>query len=151
AIAADRAFLQALRDASSKHGIVLIFDEVMTSRLSPGGLQEAHGIRPGMTSFAKYIGGGFSFGVFVGARQLLDRYDQTMAGSLAHAGTYNNKVMSMAAGTVGLREVYTPEAARTLSAAGEALKERLNKVFAEKKVAMQATGVGSLLSIHFQR
>jgi glutamate-1-semialdehyde 2,1-aminomutase len=151
AIAADRAFLQALRDASAKHGIVLIFDEVMTSRLSPGGLQEAHGIRPDMTSFGKYIGGGFSFGAFGGARRLMDRYDPTKPGSLAHAGTFNNNVLSMAAGAVGLREIYTPEAARALSAAGETLKQRLNAVFAQKNVAMQATGVGSLLSIHFQR
>jgi glutamate-1-semialdehyde 2,1-aminomutase len=57
----------------------------------------------------------------------------------------------MAAGAVGLREVYTPDAARALSAAGESLKQRLNAVFAEKQVAMQATGIGSLLSIHFQR
>jgi glutamate-1-semialdehyde 2,1-aminomutase len=151
AIAADRAFLRALRDASAKHGIVLIFDEVMTSRLSPGGLQEVHGIRPDMTSFGKYIGGGFSFGAFGGARRLMDRYDPTKPGSLAHAGTFNNNVMSMAAGAVGLREVYTPDAARKLSAAGESLKERLNKVFAEKQVAMQATGIGSLLCVHFQR
>ena len=151
AIAADRGFLQALRDASAKHGIVLIFDEVMTSRLSPGGLQEAHGIRPDMTSLGKYIGGGFSFGAFGGARRLMDRYDPTKPGSLAHAGTFNNNVMSMAAGAVGLREIYTPEAARALSAAGESLKQRLNAVFAQKNVAMQATGVGSLLSIHFQR
>jgi glutamate-1-semialdehyde 2,1-aminomutase len=151
AIAADRAFLQALRDASAKHGIVLIFDEVMTSRLSPGGLQETHGIRPDLTSFGKYIGGGFSFGAFGGARRLMDRYDPTKPGSLAHAGTFNNNVMSMAAGAVGLREIYTPEAARALSAAGESFKQRLNAVFAEKNVAMQAMGVGSLLSIHFQR
>jgi len=151
AIAADRAFLQALRDTSAKHGIVLIFDEVMTSRLSPGGLQEAHGIRPDMTSFGKYIGGGFSFGAFGGARRLMERYDPSKPGSLAHAGTFNNNVMSMAAGAVGLREVYTPDAARALSAAGETLKQRLNAAFAEKNVAMQATGVGSLLSIHFQR
>jgi len=151
AIAADRAFLQALRDASAKHGIVLIFDEVMTSRLSPGGLQEVHGIRPDMTSFGKYIGGGFSFGAFGGERRLMDRYDPTKPGSLAHAGTFNNNVMSMAAGAVGLREIYTPDAARKLNASGESLKERLNKVFAEKKVAMQATGIGSLLCVHFQR
>jgi glutamate-1-semialdehyde 2,1-aminomutase len=151
AIAGDRAFLQALRDASAKHGIVLIFDEVMTSRLSPGGLQEAHGIRPDLTSFGKYIGGGFSFGAFGGARRLMDRYDPSKPGSLAHAGTFNNNVMSMAAGAVGLREIYTPEAARALSATGERFKERLNALFAERKVAMQSTGIGSLLSIHFQR
>ena len=150
AIAASREFLQALRDATAKHGIVLIFDEVMTSRLSPGGLQEAHGIRPDMTTFGKYLGGGFSFGAFGGARRLMERYDPTRKDSIAHAGTFNHNVMSMAAGVVGLREIYTPEAARTLSATGESLKARLNAVFKEKGVAMQSTGVGSLLSIHFQ-
>jgi len=150
AIAGTREFLQALRDATAKHGIVLIFDEVMTSRLSPGGLQEAHGIRPDMTTFGKYLGGGFSFGAFGGARRLMERYDPTRKDSIAHAGTFNNNVMSMAAGVVGLKEIYTPEAARTLTATGEGLKARLNALFKEKGVAMQSTGIGSLLSIHFQ-
>ena len=150
AIPAERPFLAALRDAATKHGIVLIFDEVMTSRLSPGGLQEALGIRPDLTTFGKYLGGGFSFGAFGGARRLMERYDPSRADSLAHAGTFNNNVMSMAAGVVGLREIYTPQAARALTAAGEQFKARLNALFAERRVAMQATGVGSLLNIHFQ-
>ncbi len=151
AIPAERAFLQALRDATAKHGIVLIFDEVMTSRLSPGGLQEAHGIRPDLTTFGKYLGGGFSFGAFGGARRLMERYDPTRADSLAHAGTFNNNVMSMSAGVTGLKEIYTPEAAKALTATGEELKSRLNALFAEKNVAAQVTGVGSLLNIHFQK
>ena len=53
AIAGDPAFLQGLRDAATHHGIVLIFDEVMTSRLSPGGLQAKLGITPDMTTFGK--------------------------------------------------------------------------------------------------
>jgi len=150
AIPATREFLQALRNATAKHGVVLIFDEVMTSRLSPGGLQEAHGIRPDMTTFGKYLGGGFSFGAFGGARRLMERYDPTRKDSLAHAGTFNNNVMSMAAGVVGLSEIYTPDAARALTATGESLKSRLNALFKEKGVAMQSTGIGSLLSIHFQ-
>jgi glutamate-1-semialdehyde 2,1-aminomutase len=150
AIPAERAFLQALRDATAKHGIVLIFDEVMTSRLTPGGLQEAHGIRPDLTTFGKYLGGGFSFGAFGGARRLMERYDPSRADSLAHAGTFNNNVMSMSAGVTGLRDIYTPDAARALTATGEELKTRLNSLFAEKKVAAQVTGIGSLLNIHFQ-
>ena len=151
AIPAEREFLQSLRDATARHGIVLIFDEVMTSRLSPGGLQEAHGIRPDLTTFGKYLGGGFSFGAFGGARRLMERYDPNRPDSLAHAGTFNNNVMSMAAGSVGLREIYTPEAAKALTATGEDLKGRLNALFAEKKVTAQATGIGSLLNIHFQK
>ena len=150
AIPGEHDFLRALRQATERHGIVMILDEVMTSRLSPGGLQEVLGIRADLTTFGKYLGGGFSFGAFGGARPLMERYDPNRADSFAHAGTFNNNVMSMAAGVVGLREIYTPEAARALSATGEQFKRRLNALFAERKVAMQVTGVGSLLGIHFQ-
>ena len=151
AIPAERGFLAALREAATQHGIVLIFDEVMTSRLSPGGLQETLGIRPDLTTFGKYLGGGFSFGAFGGARDLMALYDPTRPDSLAHAGTFNNNVMTMAAGLAGLEQVYTPEAARALTATGDALRGRLNRLFAERNVAAQVTGVGSLMNIHFQR
>jgi glutamate-1-semialdehyde 2,1-aminomutase len=150
AVPADHEFLRALRQTTEKHGIVMILDEVMTSRLAPGGLQEVAGIRPDLTTFGKYLGGGFSFGAFGGARHLMECYDPSRPDSFAHAGTFNNNVMSMAAGVVGLREIYTPDAARGLSAAGERLKARLNALFSERKVAMQCTGVGSLLGFHFQ-
>ena len=65
-IPAEPEFLPALRAAASRHGIVLIFDEVMTSRLAPGGLQARLGIVPDMTTFGKYLGGGMSFGAFGG-------------------------------------------------------------------------------------
>ena len=57
-ISAEPEFLTMLRDETRRHGIILIFDEVMTSRLAPGGLQEKLGILPDMTSFGKYLGGG---------------------------------------------------------------------------------------------
>src|SRR5712671_2970398 len=113
-ILAERSFLAGLRSLASETGALLIFDEVMTSRLAPGGLQEVHGIRPDLTTFGKYLGGGFSFGAFGGARRLMERYDPSRADSLAHAGTFNNNVMSMSAGVTGLRDIYTPDAARAL-------------------------------------
>ena len=66
AIPADPAWLFGLRDLAYDAGIVLVFDEVMTSRLAPGGLQEKHGILPDMTTLGKYVGGGMSFGAFGG-------------------------------------------------------------------------------------
>ena len=68
-IPAERAFLAGLRALASETGALLIFDEVMTSRLAPGGLQEAHGILPDMTTLGKYVGGGMSFGAFGGTRR----------------------------------------------------------------------------------
>ena len=55
-------FLEGVRKLATENGIVLIFDEVMTSRLAPGGLQEQLAITPDLTTFGKYLGGGFSFG-----------------------------------------------------------------------------------------
>ncbi len=65
-IPGEPAFLQALRDGADRTGAVLIFDEVMTSRMSAGGQQARLGITPDMTTLGKYIGGGMSFGAFGG-------------------------------------------------------------------------------------
>jgi glutamate-1-semialdehyde 2,1-aminomutase len=150
-IPASREFLQALRDACAKHGVVLIFDEVMTSRLSSGGLQKVHGLTPDMTSFGKYLGGGASFGAFGGRADLMARYDPSRADAVSHAGTFNNNVVSMAAGLTGLRELYTPAAADRLNAAGDHLRERLNALAAAHDVPMQVLGVGSIMAVHFHR
>src|SRR5262249_17241421 len=72
-IPGDRRFLEALRDASSACGAVLIFDEVMTSRLSAGGLQQALGITADLTTLGKYLGGGLSFGAFGGRHDILEQ------------------------------------------------------------------------------
>jgi len=150
-IPATREFLQALRDACTKHGIILIFDEVMTSRLSSGGLQKLTGVTPDMTSFGKYLGGGASFGAFGGRAELMARYDPGRTDAVSHAGTFNNNVISMAAGLTGLREIYTPAAADRLNGAGDRLREWLNALAGKYEVPMQVLGVGSIMAIHFHR
>ncbi len=75
AIPASAGFLGALREACGAHGILLIFDEAMTSRLAPGGRQEQLGIVPDMTALGKFIGGGFSCGAFGGPAELMKVYD----------------------------------------------------------------------------
>ncbi len=143
-IPAELPFLKALREATTRHGIVLIFDEVMTSRLSPGGLQAVIGITPDMTTLGKYIGGGMSFGAFGGRAELMGRFDPRSPEALPHAGTFNNNVLTMAAGIAALTEVYTPAAATALNAKGEELRGRLNAVAKRHDVAMLFTGIGSM-------
>ncbi len=147
-IPGDPAFLQALRDGTQASGSLLIFDEVMTSRLSPGGAQTLYGITPDLTTLGKYFGGGLSFGAFGGRRDLMARFDPTQPGALGHAGTFNNNVLSMAAGLAGLTEVLTPAAIDALNARGERLRTALGDVFAETGAPFCATGIGSLLVIH---
>ncbi len=150
-IPAEPQFLAAIRAACTRHGIVLQFDEVMTSRLSPGGLQQRHGITPDLTALGKYLGGGMTFGAFGGRADILERFNPYQTGSIAHAGTFNNNVLSMAAGLTGLRDIYTPAAADALNASGDRLRERLQGLFARHGADMQATGLGSMMTIHFQR
>ena len=148
-IPAEPDFLAATRDACTKHGIVLIFDEVMTSRLAPGGLQEKHGVIPDMTTLGKYIGGGCSFGAFGGRGDIMSLYDPYRADAIAHAGTFNNNALTMAAGVAAMTQVYTPERARALNAAGDALRTRLNGEAAKRDLPVQATGLGSMMNVHF--
>ncbi len=149
-IPAEPDFLAALRDAATRTGALLILDEVMTSRLAPGGLQSRLGVRPDLTTLGKYIGGGMSFGAFGGRADVMDLFDPRRADALPHAGTFNNNVLTMAAGLAGLTEVYTADAARALNARGDALRQRLNAIAGERGVAMQFTGSGSMMAVHFR-
>ena len=150
-IPADREFLEALRAAATRYGIVLVFDEVMTSRLSPGGMQAALGILPDLTVFGKYFGGGMTFGAFGGRRDIMGRFDLTREGAFQHAGTFNNNVLSMAAGFAGLSEVYTAEAATALNGRGDQLRVALNAAARERDLPFQVTGYGSMMNVHFRR
>jgi glutamate-1-semialdehyde 2,1-aminomutase len=147
-IPATHEFLADLRALASETGAVLIFDEVMTSRLAPGGLQEVHGIMPDMTTLGKYVGGGMTFGAFGGSKAVMDWFDPRRPDGFQHAGTFNNNNLTMNAGYAGLTEVYTPEASRELNAFGDALRDRLNRVAGEHGLALQFTGIGSMIGIH---
>jgi glutamate-1-semialdehyde 2,1-aminomutase len=150
-LAGTPEFLGMLREECSAHGITLIFDEVMTSRLSPSGLQGRLGIKPDLTTLGKYLGGGASFGAFGGRRSIMERFDPARPDALGHAGTFNNNVLSMAGGVAGLTQVFTPAEAVRLNALGDRLRDRLNAVGDQRKAPFQATGVGSLIGLHFIR
>lgn len=147
-IPASRAFLAALRDACTEAGALLIFDEVMSSRHSEGGLQKLHGITPDLTTLGKYMAGGMSFGAFGGRADIMGVFDGHKPGTLPHAGTFNNNVWSMAAGCVAMGEIFKGEAVTALHARGEALRAALNEACAG--VPMQFTGIGSMMCVHFR-
>jgi glutamate-1-semialdehyde 2,1-aminomutase len=142
---ASVGFLSMLREATAEVGALLAFDEVVTSRLAPGGLQSVVGVLPDLTVLGGYLGGGMPFGALGGRRAVLDRFDTRRFDALPHAGTFNNAVLTMAAGLAGLSEVYTPAAAVALTARGEVLRGRLNAVCAD--VPLVFTGFGSLLGL----
>ncbi|WP_059413149.1 aspartate aminotransferase family protein [Cupriavidus basilensis] len=146
-IEAKVEFLRGLRELVSRQGALLVFDEVMTSRLAPGGLQEKLGIHADLTTLGKYIGGGMSFGAFGGRADIMSQFDPRRTDATPHAGTFNNNVLTMAAGAAGLSRIYTAEAAVRLNALGDTLRDRLNRICRDNGAALQFTGVGSLMNL----
>jgi glutamate-1-semialdehyde 2,1-aminomutase len=139
-IAADPSFLRALGAAATRAGALLIFDEVMTSRLAPSGLARARGVISDLTTLGKYVGGGMSFGAFGGRAEIMDLFDPRRPDALPHAGTFNNNVLTMSAGLTGITELYTPAACLALNALCEAADAPL-----------QFTGIGSMVAVHTLR
>ena len=127
AIPGSLPFLQFLRSYASSHDALLIFDEVMTSRLSYHGLGRKLGIQPDLMTLGKWVGGGMSFGAFGGRRDIMGMYDPSKSGGLAHAGTFNNNVISMAAGCAGCK-VLDEVSTNRLNDLGERLKEMVTDV-----------------------
>ena len=141
-------FLSMLREQCTASGAVLIFDEVMTSRLSPSGIQGQLQIIPDMTTLGKYIGGGMSFGAFGGREEIMGIFDPRRDGAIPHAGTFNNNTLTMAAGVAAMGEVLTDTALEALNHRGEKLRASLNNLTREFDLPLQFTGIGSLLAMH---
>jgi len=147
-IAATPEFVAMLREETERVGALLLFDEVMTSRLSPGGLHGLWNVKPDLVSFGKYLGGGLTFGAFGGARRIMERFDPRRPDALSHAGTFNNNVLTLSAAIAGLEQVFTVEAAERLNADGDALRKRLGDVLRSHEIAGQVTGIGSMMMVH---
>ena len=141
-------FLAMLREETARRGIVLVFDEVMSSRLHPKGLSAKYGIQPDIKTLGKYIGGGMSFGAFGGSHAIMEQFDPSRPNVLPHAGTFNNNTLTMTAGHAGLTEIFTAEACVALNERGEELRRAINDLCMGYQAAFQATGVGSMITLH---
>lgn len=148
-IQGNRKFLHMLRRMTKEIGALLIFDEVKTARLGPAGTQGMLGIHPDLTTLGKFIGGGLPTGAFGGSTEVMAHYNPKRDSSLAHAGTFNNNVCTMAAGCAALSKIYTPQRAAEFLEWSEVFRLSLNDMFASKAVPMYANGMGSMIAIHF--
>ena len=145
-IPADPSYLTMLADEARAAGALLILDEVMTSRLGPHGAGAAYGVTPDLMTLGKYLGGGLTFGAFGGRRDLMGRFDPSRADALPHAGTFNNNVLTMAAGIAGLVEVLDDDALAALNARGDRLRMALKAV--ASPYGWCASGAGSMVGLH---
>ena len=123
----------------------------MTSRLSYRGLHGVHGINPDLVTLGKYLGGGASFGAFGGRADVMDRFDPSSPQAFSHGGTFNNNVLSMAAGLAGFTQVLTEEASRRVNDQGDRLRASLNAALDKRGVEGIVLGSGSLMNLHFVR
>ena len=146
---ARRDFLHGLREIANANGSLLIFDEVISLRVAPGGAQEVFGVRPDLTTLGKIIGGGFPVAAFGGRVDIMALLDPRGGSpAIPHGGTFNGNPVGTAAGIATL-EALTPEVYAQLNALGDLVRTRLGDLFEELAVPVQVTGLGSLFNIHF--
>ncbi|HEX5991852.1 MAG TPA: aspartate aminotransferase family protein [Thermomicrobiales bacterium] len=144
---ADQAFLESLRVLTLEHDALLIFDEVMSFRLEPGGMQQHYRVRPDLTTFAKIIGGGFPVGGFGGRASVMEQFDPLRPAPLWQSGTFNGNLITMVAGVAAM-EAYTPGEVARINALGERLRDGLRTALQDAHVPAAVTGYGSFAGVH---
>ena len=142
-------YLKGLRTLADKYNAVLIFDEVMTFRLSNGGLQETEDVQPDLTTLAKIIGGGLPVGAFGGHQDIMSRFDPAHETPIFHSGTFNGNNITLAAGMAAMR-LYDQVAVNRLNQMGERLRDGLTAALKEAGLKGCVSGLGSLLQLHWQ-
>jgi len=128
--------------------MLLIFDEVISLRVAPGGAQQLYGITPDVTTMGKIIGGGLPVAAFGGRADVMELMDPRRQTNLPQGGTYKGNPLGMAAGVAALKEL-TPDIYEDLNRKGARVKDQLTEVFASHALPAQVNSAGSLLAIHF--
>jgi glutamate-1-semialdehyde 2,1-aminomutase len=149
-LVAPRAeFLQAMRELCTRHGAILIFDEVMSGfRVALGGAQALYGIKPDVTTLGKIIGGGMPVGAFGGRRDIMARL--APLGPVYQAGTLSGNPVAVAAGLATLKLIQAPNFFDKLAETTNRLCESLAATAREKAVGFSTRSVGGMFGIYFR-
>ena len=146
-----REYAEMVREVATRHGIVLVFDEVASFRVRYHGAQTMVGVTPDLTTFGKIIGGGLPVGAVGGRSDVMAVFDPSEGKPRAsHGGTFNANPATMAAGAAAMR-LLTEDAVDTLNARGDRARARIDAAFEAAGVTGQTTGTGSLVMVHFNR
>ncbi|MEN2506341.1 glutamate-1-semialdehyde 2,1-aminomutase [Stutzerimonas stutzeri] len=141
-------YLQGLRTLCDKHGVVLIFDEVMTGfRVALGGAQAYYGVTPDLTTFGKIIGGGMPVGCFGGKRAIMERI--APLGPVYQAGTLSGNPLAMAAGLTTLRLINRPGFHDELTAYTTRMLDGLKTRAKAAGIPFVTTQVGGMFGLYF--
>jgi glutamate-1-semialdehyde 2,1-aminomutase len=154
-IPADKEFLKELRDFTSRRGMLLIFDEVITGfRLAPGGGQQYFHVKPDITVFGKILGGGFPVGAVCGSAEIMEKMDTHLYQRTEFAfqgGTFTANPVTMTAGLATLTQLEDCRLIDRLNSLGDKTRKKLMEIFASNGVEAQCVGAGSLLGVVFTR
>ena len=141
-------YLAGLRDLCTRHGALLVFDEVMTGfRVAPGGAQQVYGVTPDLTTFGKIIGGGMPVGAYGGRREIMEQV--APAGPIYQAGTLSGNPVAMAAGLAMLDLIQTPGFYEQLDQRTRLLTDTLQAVADEAGVPLTINRVCGMFGLFF--
>ncbi len=149
-VPATTEFVEALRDWTARHGVLLVFDEVISLRSSYGGAQEWYDISPDLTAMGKIIGGGFPVGALAGRREVMSVMDP-LADSVRfpHSGTFSANPVTMRAGLTAM-ELFDHDAARHVNRLGARARAGVEEVIGAVGIPACVTGGGSMLRVHLK-
>lgn len=144
----EPGYLEGLRRLCDEHGVVLIFDEVMTGfRLALGGAQERYGVTPDMTTMGKVIGGGLPVGAYGGKREIMEKV--APAGPIYQAGTLSGNPLAMAAGVETLKILKQPGTYEKLESLSERLAGGLKEITTRLGIPTVHNRVGAMFIMFF--
>jgi glutamate-1-semialdehyde 2,1-aminomutase len=146
-------FLAGLRELTARHGIPLIFDEVVTSfRFAYGGAQEFYGITPDLCALGKAVGGGFPLTAVAGREELMAHFDQSRVGRdrfIPQIGTLSGNPIATAAGLATVRILKRPGTYERMHALGRGLKAALQRICDAAGIPARVVGEGVLFEVYF--
>ena len=141
-------YLQGVRDLCSKHGIILIFDEVMTGfRVALGGAQERFGITPDLSTYSKVIGGGLPVGAFGGRADLMEQL--APSGPIYQAGTLSGNPLAMTAGLATIHHLRETNPYPRLEQLGQRWIDGMRRATEDAGVPSTIDGCGSMVGMYF--
>jgi glutamate-1-semialdehyde 2,1-aminomutase len=142
-------YLAEVRDICTRHGALLLFDEVITGcRIAPGGAQSHYGVTPDLATLGKAVGGGMPLSMIAGRREIME---QLFTGGVSFGGTFNGNPLSLAGAHVALEEITRDHGAalRQANETGAALMEGIRRIAQDRGLPLLVSGFGTAFAVHF--
>ncbi len=147
---ADPAYIAAIRDWTTRHGALLLIDEVITFRACYGGLQQQYGVSPDLTALGKMIGGGFPIGAIAGRAEVMDVLNpRSPRYVFPHSGTFSANPISVGAGLSAMEKFDRPAVDR-LNALARGAITRIEEIIRKTGISASVTGSGSMFRVHLK-